>query len=68
MIPKYGQPADPSLAALLVLAAGVAGMAAITLSPDLRRRINGLRPLPPQQRLFVYVAHQRRRIARLIQP
>ena len=60
-LPAYGQPGDPSLAALLVLTAGVAGFAAIAISPDLRRRLATLRPLPLRQRIGIQLAYWKRK-------
>lgn len=64
MIPKYGQPADPSLASLLVLAAGATAAAAITLSPRLRTRLALLRPIPFRQRLRIYLTFHLRRLTK----
>lgn len=46
---------EPSLAALLVIAAGAVAMAAISIRPDLVRRLVGLGPLPLRTRLRVAV-------------
>ena len=55
---------DPSLSALLTLAAGAVGMAAVTLSPSLRARLILLRPIPIRQRLLIHLTHQRRKLRR----
>lgn len=61
-LPDHGQPPDPSLASLAVLAVGMAVMAAITLSPGLRERLSQLRPLPWHRRLRAQFTHRLRAI------
>lgn len=63
-LPAHGQPGDPSLAALAVLAAGATAAAAITLSPSLRTRLALLRPIPFRQRLRIYLIFHLRRLTK----
>ena len=57
-LPAYGQPGDPSLAALLLLAAGAAALAAIALKPDLVVRCE---PLTLRQRAAIQWVHWKRK-------
>lgn len=63
-LPAHGQPGDPSLASLLILAVGATAMAAVTISPRLRTRLALLRPIPFRQRLRIYLIFHLRRLTK----
>lgn len=63
-IPAYGQPPDPSLWTLGVLAAWAVAMAGIALSPELRRRLS-LEPLPLRLRARAHFTHSKQQVRAL---